>query len=96
MNGIQKSVLETIGNSPVVRVNSIGPKHVELYLKLEAFNLAGSVKDRFAPAAIEAAEASGDLTPGQTVVEATSGNSGIGLRAKGLSAGSHHGRKLQR
>lgn len=79
MNGIQKSVLDTIGNTPVVRVNNIGPKHVELYVKLEAFNPAGSVKDRFALAAIEAAEASGDLTPGQTVVEATSGNTGIGL-----------------
>jgi cysteine synthase A len=54
MNGIQKSVLDTIGNTPVVQVNNIGPKHVELYVKLEAFNPAGSVKDRFALAAIEA------------------------------------------
>ncbi|KMW56912.1 Cysteine synthase [Candidatus Rhodobacter oscarellae] len=79
MPGPKNSILETIGNTPVVRVNNIGPKHVELYVKLEAFNPLGSVKDRFALAAIEAAEASGELKPGQTVVEATSGNTGIGL-----------------
>ncbi|MEM9229396.1 MAG: pyridoxal-phosphate dependent enzyme [Pseudomonadota bacterium] len=73
------SILETVGNTPIVRVNNLGPDHVELYVKLEAFNPLGSVKDRFALAAIEAAEASGALKPGQTVVEATSGNTGIGL-----------------
>jgi len=79
MTHLKKSVLDTIGDTPVVRVNNIGPNHVDLYVKLEAFNPLGSVKDRFALAAIEKAEASGDLTPGQTVVEATSGNTGIGL-----------------
>ncbi len=77
--GIRNSILDTVGNTPIVRVNNIGPKRVELYVKLEAFNPLGSVKDRFALAAIEAAEASGALQPGQTVVEATSGNTGIGL-----------------
>ncbi len=77
--GPRQSILETVGNTPVVRINNIGPKNVELYVKLEAFNPGGSVKDRFALAAIEAAEASGELKPGQTVVEATSGNTGISL-----------------
>lgn len=77
--GIKGSILETVGNTPVVRVNNVGPDHVELYVKLEAFNPLGSVKDRFALASIEAAEANGSLAPGQTVVEATSGNTGIGL-----------------
>ena len=79
MTGIKSSILETVGNTPVVRINNLGPKNVELYVKLEAFNPLGSVKDRFALAAIEAAEASGAIKPGQTVVEATSGNTGIGL-----------------
>ena len=77
--GPKASILDTVGNTPIVRVNNVGPKHVELYVKIEAFNPLGSVKDRFALAAIEAAEASGDLKPGQTVIEATSGNTGIGL-----------------
>ena len=68
-----------MGGTPVVRVNNIGPKHVELYVKLEAFNPMGSVKDRLALGVIEAAERDGRLKPGQTVVEATSGNTGIGL-----------------
>ncbi|MEP1208052.1 MAG: pyridoxal-phosphate dependent enzyme [Rhizobiaceae bacterium] len=76
---LKSSILDTIGNTPVVRVNNIGPRHVDLYVKLEAFNPLGSVKDRFALASIEAAEQSGELSPGQTVVEATSGNTGIGL-----------------
>ncbi|MEO0919451.1 MAG: pyridoxal-phosphate dependent enzyme [Pseudomonadota bacterium] len=79
MPKIANSILDTIGNTPIVRVNNLGPKNVELFVKLEAFNPLGSVKDRFALAVIEAAEASGELTPGQTVVEATSGNTGIGL-----------------
>ncbi|MGI9393948.1 MAG: pyridoxal-phosphate dependent enzyme, partial [Boseongicola sp.] len=79
MTGIRSSILETIGNTPVVRINNLGPKNVELFVKLEAFNPLGSVKDRFALAAIEAAEESGAIKPGQTVVEATSGNTGIGL-----------------
>ena len=79
MGGIKGSVLETVGGTPVVRINKLGPSHVELYAKLEAFNPMGSVKDRFALAAIEAAEADGTLKPGQTVVEGTSGNTGIAL-----------------
>ena len=75
----KKSILETIGNTPIVRVNNIGPKNVELYVKLEAFNPLGSVKDRLALGVIEAAERDGSLKPGQTVIEATSGNTGIGL-----------------
>ncbi len=73
------SVLDTIGNSPVIRINNLGPDHVELYVKAEFFNPAASVKDRLAVNIIEAAERSGALKPGQTVVEATSGNTGIGL-----------------
>jgi cysteine synthase A len=73
------SILDTIGNTPVVRINNLAPKGVNLYVKIEAFNPLGSVKDRLALGVIEAAEKSGDLKPGQTVVEATSGNTGIGL-----------------
>jgi cysteine synthase A len=73
------SVLETIGSTPVVRLAHTGPQHVELYAKLEARNPMGSVKDRLALAVIEDAEARGALRPGQTVVEATSGNTGIAL-----------------
>jgi cysteine synthase A len=74
-----RNILETVGRTPVVRINSLAPEHVKLYVKLEAFNPMGSVKDRLALGVIEAAERSGALTPGQTVVEATSGNTGIGL-----------------
>ncbi|MEM7720055.1 MAG: pyridoxal-phosphate dependent enzyme [Pseudomonadota bacterium] len=73
------SILDTVGDTPVVRINRIAPKHVAVYVKFEAFNPAGSVKDRLALNIIEAAEQRGDLKPGQTVVEATSGNTGIGL-----------------
>ncbi len=73
------SVLDTIGDTPVIRVNNLAPEHVTLYVKAEAFNPAASVKDRLAVNIIEAAERSGALSPGQTVVEATSGNTGIGL-----------------
>jgi cysteine synthase A len=73
------SILETVGNTPVVRINKLAPAHVELYVKVEAFNPLGSVKDRLALGVIEAAERSGALKPGQTVIEATSGNTGIGL-----------------
>src|SRR5437762_8338477 len=74
-----QSILETVGRTPVVRINKLGPKGVNLYVKIEAFNPLGSVKDRLALGVIEAAEKSGELKPGQTVVEATSGNTGIGL-----------------
>ena len=74
-----QSILETVGNTPVVRINRMAPAGVNLYVKVEAFNPLGSVKDRLALGVIEAAEKSGELKPGQTVVEATSGNTGIGL-----------------
>ena len=67
------SIQETIGNTPVVRVNRLAPAGVNLYVKIEAFNPLGSVKDRLAIGVIEAAEKGGTLKPGQTVVEATSG-----------------------
>ena len=79
MTNIHASILETIGNTPVVKLNKIVPDHIELYVKLEAFNPMGSVKDRLALGVIEAAERDGTLKPGQTIVEATSGNTGIGL-----------------
>src|SRR5215475_3070512 len=73
------SILGTVGDTPVVRINRLAPDGVNLYVKVEAFNPLGSVKDRLALGVIEAAERSGELKPGQTVVEATSGNTGIGL-----------------
>ncbi|NNE80185.1 MAG: pyridoxal-phosphate dependent enzyme [Silicimonas sp.] len=73
------SILDTVGDTPTVRINRIAPKNVTVYVKFEAFNPAGSVKDRLALNIIEAAERDGRLQPGQTVVEATSGNTGIGL-----------------
>ncbi|MEW2915697.1 pyridoxal-phosphate dependent enzyme [Ruegeria sp. ANG10] len=76
---IYDSVLDTIGNTPTIRINNLGPETVNLFVKFEAFNPAGSVKDRLAVNIIEAAQRSGALKPGQTVVEATSGNTGIGL-----------------
>jgi cysteine synthase len=72
-------ITETIGNTPVVRINRLGPPGIELYAKLEARNPLGSVKDRLALGVIDAATRAGVLRPGQTVVEATSGNTGIGL-----------------
>lgn len=73
------SILETVGDTPAVRINNLGVPNAMIYVKVEYFNPAASVKDRLALAIIEAAEASGALKPGQTVVEATSGNTGIGL-----------------
>src|SRR5512141_597633 len=73
------NILETIGRTPVVKITKLAPKGVNLYVKIEAFNPLGSVKDRLALGVIEAAEQTGDLKPGQTVIEATSGNTGIGL-----------------
>jgi cysteine synthase A len=72
-------ILETVGHTPVVRINRLGPKDIELFVKLEAMNPMGSVKDRLAVGIIDAAEKSGALKPAQTVIEATSGNTGIGL-----------------
>jgi cysteine synthase len=74
-----QNILETVGHTPVVRINRLAPEGVNLYVKVEAFNPLGSVKDRLALGVIEAAERSGELKPGQTVLEATSGNTGIGL-----------------
>ncbi|HET7176989.1 MAG TPA: cysteine synthase A [Gammaproteobacteria bacterium] len=76
---IYQNILETIGRTPIVRLHRIPPKHVELYVKVEAFNPMSSVKDRLALAIILDAERRGTLKPGQTVVEATSGNTGIAL-----------------
>ena len=73
------SILETVGRTPVVEISRLAPPGVELFVKLEAFNPLGSVKDRLALGVIEAAERSGELKLGQTVIEATSGNTGIGL-----------------
>jgi len=79
MSKIHDSILDTIGNTPIVKINRLGPKHVNLYVKAEYFNPLASVKDRLAFAIINDAEQRGLLEPGQTVVEATSGNTGIAL-----------------
>jgi cysteine synthase A len=76
---IYDNILQTIGNTPVVRLNRMGPENVQIYVKVESFNPMASVKDRLAFAIINDAEESGELEPGQTVVEATSGNTGIAL-----------------
>ena len=73
------SILDTVGDTPVVRINNLAPNGVRVYVKVESFNPAASIKDRLALNIIEAAERDGTLKPGQTVVEATSGNTGIGL-----------------
>jgi len=78
---IYESIVDTIGNTPIVKLHRVTPKHVQLYVKVEAFNPAGSVKDRLALAIILDAEKTGALKPGQTVVEATSGNTGVALAA---------------
>src|SRR5499427_4602912 len=74
-----ENILETVGRTPVVKVAKLAPPGVDLWVKIEAFNPLGSVKDRLALGVIEAAERAGELRPGQTVIEATSGNTGIGL-----------------
>ena len=79
MNGKLESILAAIGNTPVVRLNKLSPPGCNLFVKVESFNPMGSVKDRLALGIIEDAERRGALTPGQTVIEATSGNTGIGL-----------------
>ena len=76
---IYDSILQTIGNTPVVRLNRMGPDHVDIFVKVESFNPMASVKDRLAFAIVNDAEVKGVLQPGQTVVEATSGNTGIAL-----------------
>src|SRR5580765_2865727 len=76
---IHDNISQTIGRTPVVGINRLGPGHAKLYVKIEAANPGGSVKDRLAIGIIEDAERRGLLKPGQTVVEATSGNTGIAL-----------------
>ena len=76
---IYENITKTIGNTPIVKLNRLAPKGTGIYVKLESFNPGGSVKDRMARAIIEDAERSGALKPGQTVIEATSGNTGIAL-----------------
>jgi cysteine synthase A len=76
---IYDSILGTIGRTPIVRIQRVAPANVTLYGKCEFFNPLSSVKDRLAIALIEDAEARGALQPGQTVIEATSGNTGIAL-----------------
>jgi cysteine synthase A len=76
---IHENILGTIGNTPVVKINRLAPEHVTMYVKCEAFNPLSSVKDRLAIAIIADAERRGAIRPGQTVVEATSGNTGIAL-----------------
>jgi cysteine synthase A len=76
---IYNNILETIGNTPIIRLNRIGPDNVEMYVKVESFNPLASVKDRLAFAIVNDAEQRGLLEPGQVIVEATSGNTGIAL-----------------
>lgn len=78
---IHDSILDTIGNTPIIKLHRLAPPHVEVFVKVEAFNPAGSVKDRLALAIILDAEQRGTLKPGQTVIEATSGNTGVALAA---------------
>ncbi len=79
MTGLYNNMLELIGNTPIVKINHLAPDGINIYAKLEAFNPMGSVKDRLALGVIEDGEKSGELKPGQTIIEATSGNTGIGL-----------------
>ena len=81
------SILDTIGRTPVVKLHRVAPAHVELYAKVEAFNPAGSVKDRLALAIVLDAEAKGLLKPGDTIIEATSGNTGVALAAVAAARG---------
>ena len=85
---IRNNILETIGNTPMVRINSLNPNpHVNIYAKLEGFNPSGSIKDRIAVKMINEAEKEGRLRPGQTIIEPTSGNTGIGLAIIGIVKG---------
>src|SRR5690606_35470207 len=73
------SILDTIGNTPVVKLQRLAPPGIDVFVKVESFNPGGSVKDRLALAVVLNAEKSGKLKPGQTIVEATSGNTGVAL-----------------
>ena len=79
MSQLYDSILQTVGNTPIVKLNKLAPEGVNVYVKIESFNPMSSVKDRLALSVIEQAERDGTLKPGQTVIEATSGNTGIGL-----------------
>ena len=85
---IHSNILETIGNTPMVRINRLCPNpNVNIYAKLEGFNPTGSIKDRIAIAMVEQAEKEGKLYPGKTIIEPTSGNTGIGLAIAGIVKG---------
>ena len=84
---IYQNILETIGKTPVIRIQRLAPEGVEMYVKVESFNPMASVKDRLAYAIITDAETKGDLAPAQTVIEATSGNTGIALAFVGAARG---------
>ena len=85
---IGNSILDTIGNTPMVRINKLNTNpNVNIYAKLEGFNPTGSIKDRIAVAMVEQAERDGLLTPGKTIIEPTSGNTGIGLAIVGIVKG---------
>ncbi|MBD5068624.1 MAG: cysteine synthase A [Lactobacillus sp.] len=88
MSKVYDSILDTIGNTPIVKLNHVVPADAaDVYVKLEFFNPAGSVKDRVALAMVQAAEKAGKLTPGGTIIEPTSGNTGIGLAAVAAAKG---------
>lgn len=88
MSKVYDSILDTIGNTPIVKLNNVVPANAaDVYVKLEFFNPAGSVKDRVALAMIQAAEEAGKLTKGGTIIEPTSGNTGIGLAAVAAAKG---------
>ena len=87
MNKIYDNVTELIGNTPIIRLNKLAPEGVELFAKVELFNPGGSVKDRIAKNMIEAAELTGALQPGATIIEPTSGNTGVGLALMGAVKG---------
>ena len=85
---VKKNILGTIGTTPMVRINRLCPNpNVQIFAKLEGFNPTGSIKDRIALRMIEAAERDGRLTPGKTIIEPTSGNTGIGLAIVGIVKG---------
>ena len=87
---VKKNILETIGHTPMVRINRLGQNpNVNIYAKLEGFNPTGSIKDRIALQMIEQAEREGRLIPGKTIIEPTSGNTGIGLAIIGIVKGYH-------
>ncbi len=87
---ISNSILDTIGRTPMVRINALNPNpQVNIYAKIEGFNPSGSIKDRIAREMVEVAERTGALKPGKTIIEATSGNTGIGLAMVGIVKGYH-------